>query len=680
MKRNLRSAGLKGSLAAAGLLAALLLARGNAGAAELLQVNGAGRPVGIYCGETLFPISANLVLYPAGGERLSLYSQARLVEYARQGETRSWRGEVQTFYETLGRYRQAISPGSGGSRLLLEFTLSQAAGRRLEGAQLFLFLPAELLEGGRAGLPDRKGRSVEFRLPAKNEAESAIGEGLGNSFRFEGPAGRLKLSGRLDGNRKIRLGVTRSEGQKYYWLALEMAAVVEPGATARLELDLTAEAKPDRRPVRIKVNPGLAESAFQGFGGNLCFWTDPEPGRRCLEEFRLGRVRLRMGLDEWEPENDNGDPERMDLEYFRRQDRPGSRLREEFQLAAALHKKGIPVGWSVWKVPGWIAAGNEISGERCRIAADRWPELVESIAAYLLYARQEYGVEAEFFSFNEPDVGVQVLLSPEEHALAVNLIGGRLSKLGLKTRILVGDVYRAAETIDYPATVLAKPELLPYAGGLAFHAWGGARPEEYRAWKELADRHRLPLLVTEAGTDASAYLTRWYIHSFHYAVQELRLYQELLRHARPQSIMEWQYTDDYGPLQAETGTDTGPIRYRPTLRYAFLKQFVNLTPAGLAVASESDRPEVLVTAFSGRPAGAGEKSGRILTIHIANLGPGRTATLTGLPETIKNLKVFQSDETAFNRAVPAPVLRDGTVSLNLPPFSLTSLTDGDLSP
>jgi hypothetical protein len=49
--------------------------------------------------------------------------------------------------------------------------------------------------------------------------------------------------------------------------------------------------------------------------------------------------------------------------------------------------------------------------------------ICESINKCVTYLKQEYGVEHTLFSFNEPDTGVQVLQTPEEHLSPARKLG-----------------------------------------------------------------------------------------------------------------------------------------------------------------------------------------------------------------------------------------------------------------
>ncbi|NQT88455.1 hypothetical protein HQ560_16935, partial [bacterium] len=182
----------------------------------------------------------------------------------------------------------------------------------------------------------------------------------------------------------------------------------------------------------------------------------------------------------------------------------------------------------------------------------------------------------------------------------------------------------------------------------------------YAAWSDLADRLKLPLLVTELGVDAGAWRGAAY-RSFSYALREVRLYQELLLYARPRGTQQWEFTADYGTVLVQDGTLV------PTSRFWFVKHFCNLTPPDAGVlTTASDRSDVLLTAFRGRD-GA-------LTLHIANLGPARPATVSGIPKGVSSLRAVRTGEAeSFAELAPAPV-KTGTVRLDLAKQSLLTLT------
>ena len=82
-----------------------------------------------------------------------------------------------------------------------------------------------------------------------------------------------------------------------------------------------------------------------------------------------------------------------------------------------------------------------------------------SIASYLEFLKNDYGVEADFFSFNESDLGIDVVHTPEQHRDFIKAFGRYLVDRGLKTKMLLGD-NSDATTYDFIVPALEDPEAL----------------------------------------------------------------------------------------------------------------------------------------------------------------------------------------------------------------------------
>src|SRR5262249_20345977 len=145
--------------------------------------------------------------------------------------------------------------------------------------------------------------------------------------------------------------------------------------------------------------------------------------------------------------------------------------------------------------------------------------------------------------------------------------------------------------------------------------------------------------------------------SFWYGLGEVRLYQELLLHARPRAALYWEYTADYSLLGAGT---------QPTTRFWFTKHFTDLTPPDAdALATASSHPKVLFTAF--------RKEGRY-ALHLANLGAAREARIEGMPADPASWHGVRTGESeSFSEFVPDPPT-NGTLTVFLPERCLVTLT------
>jgi hypothetical protein len=286
------------------------------------------------------------------------------------------------------------------------------------------------------------------------------------------------------------------------------------------------------------------------------------------------------------------------------------------------------------------------------------------VAAYLDYLRQSRGVIPETFSFNEPDWGANVVFTPDEYRDALLAVNEALRRRGLTTRLMLGELASASDGTPYLTPVLTNQTLLSQAAGLSFHAWGGAAAADYTAWRHLADTLGLPLFTGEIGADSNWRTVA--LHGYDYALRELALYHEVLLHARPASVLYWEYGSSYSLLPPHPrGGWTAASE-----RLSFQRQWTVLTPPG------ADYVAVQTTADTLRPvAFTFDRQGkRQITLHIANLGAPTELAIAGLPEGVDRLHRWLTARGQFCRREADLCLSVGAGRLELPAESLTTLT------
>ena len=190
---------------------------------------------------------------------------------------------------------------------------------------------------------------------------------------------------------------------------------------------------------------------------------------------------------------------------------------------------------------------------------EKWDQVCQSIGSYLEVLKKNYGAEPVLFSFNESDMGVNVLQSPQEHADAIKRLGACFAARGLKTRMLLGDTGNPTgdKFID---VALADPEAAKYIGAVSFHSWNGGTVGQYTHFGEAARRLNVPLLVAEGGLDPAAWHYRNLFLEPWYGLDEIAQYVEICRIAQPLSILHWQLTADYSILAG--GIDGQPFNPR----------------------------------------------------------------------------------------------------------------------
>ncbi len=598
------------------------------------------------------------------GKRFIGTGFARDVARRMDGQWLSWEGTVAVEGLTFRYEQRARWDKSSG--ISLQLRLWTPSGNVELRPVVRFTLPRDTAAGADAVLENPESPPVSVRLPVERPEQSTLWSGRAQSLSVAPILNGLTLRLVAGATHTVEL---RHLGWNGY--LIQLGAEGSETQEASFSVELTMEGQADRRPVQLRLDATQGRFLLHGFGGNYCFNIDSPVTDFTLSTLRVAWARTEMTLRDWEPDNDNDSPYDINWAYFEAQDRPGTELHQEFLLAQRIQRMGIPYITSIWHIPRWMWADptRPASAHGHRVPRERWDELIESITAYLLYAKQRYGVEPDLFSFNEPNIGVYVLFTPEEHRDFIKRLGARFEELGLKTRMLLADATGPRGTHTYALPTAEDPEALRYVGAVAFHSWGGATPEEYQAWGDLAEKLKLPLLVAELGVDAQAWRGRLF-DSFAYGIREAAMYQELLLYARPQATLHWEFTPDYGIVNVVRDAE-GAAALVPSPRYWLIKHFTDLTPRfAQALATSSDHPRVLCTAFA-----KSGSEGAIYTLHVLNSGAGRLATLSGLPADLGRLRVILTDETRHFVELPPVVPQEGTVQLWLPARSLLTLTN-----
>jgi hypothetical protein len=657
------------------IMGALLLA-GGARAADEAHTDWKGRIKMLRDGCEFRKVSTDVyVALPKWSRSFNLQESRRARREKRDG-VRRFTGVLPAGDANAIAFEKTIEEGGGKVRVSLRVTARNDM--EVAGVFLFVYWPVGAFADGRCEMLEPQAdpnKPTATTMPAKLPEDHHFLDGKSKGVAATAAGGATRLRVELDRLVPTTLQDGRKWKDRRYSAFFQLlGGKLRKGQAASLTATLKLTVPQDRRPARLALDASRKRYRLAGFGGNFVYGVDSPITRHNLANLKIAWARTGMKLEQWEPTNDNDSPDEINWAFFEARDRPGSELRADFLLARRLARRKIPYATSVWRVPAFMTDHPErdpYSGKRT-IPRDKWPEMMESIGAYLLYAKRKYGAEAELFSFNESDSGVYVKMTPEEHRDLIKQFGAHLAKLGLKTRMLLGDGAKRGYTA-FVEPAAKDPDAMKHVGALAFHTWG-RRPEDYRAWRRVARRLKLPLLAAEVGPDASAWRDRSF-NTLHYFAREIRMYQEILLHADPHALLEWEYTADYRMVETERGPD-GAERLKPTPRFWMIQQFANLTPQpAWALHTASDHPGVLLTAF----AGTGKDSAR-LTLHVANPGAARPAALTGLPRRIESLRAVQTTWDRHREKLPAVKARDGRVELQLPGFSLLTLTSEAPSP
>jgi O-glycosyl hydrolase len=604
-------------------------------------------------------MKTDVVVPTRGWTKFLSLGRAGNVEFSQSRDKRVWKATLADDGEQLA-YDVQQTVREDKHQLVFEIKVTARADGDIEGIFFWIDVPAEQFAGGVWEAGDEGGR-----LPERLPDEYHLAEVRTKEFALADPTRKVVLKGELNPAARVVIQDGRKWTNDFSALIDIFAGRLPKGRSASLQVRLSTSGNVEDTPARVTLDAATTLYSITGIGGNYCFATDSPVTRYTLENLQPAFARTEMSLDAWKPQEDTSEDAIDTWLAAIRRDQPDSRLRREFELMREFSARKTPYVASVWRLPKWMyeKPPDDKHPYGNRLAKRAWPALLDAIGSYLLYAKEKYQAEPDLFSFNEPDFGVNTRFDSDEHRDAIKRVGAHFRKLGLKTKLLLGDTSRAADLVNYVRPATKDPEAMRYVGAVAFHSWGGATAEQYAAWPALAKELQLPLIVAEAGVDADAWKGARFHQPF-YGVREMTHYQELLLHARPQAILYWEYTGDYSLLRDDDGL-------KLTDRLCFQKHWTAFIPPGSqALKTSSDHKSILFTAFCRNENGGNTA----YSLHLANRAWSRRVTVDGIPQHIKALNAVRtSREELFRKLEPLPI-ENGKLELELPGQSLTTLT------
>src|SRR5690606_14372288 len=215
---------------------------------------------------------------------------------------------------------------------------------------------------------------------------------------------------------------------------------------------------------------------------------------------------------------------------------------------------------SVWRVPDELVDNPDAYNKR-RIKPEYYQEGIDMIEAFLVEVKK-YGIDVNYFSFNESNGGYMTLFTPEETIAFMKLAGPRFKQAGLKTIFLWGDTSSTKPTVAFASAIAADPEIVGYLGPLSFHSWWSENlPDaEFERIAALAKKWDRPVWCTELGHDAVAHKTKDYNINWDYAFRFAKISHRVFRYSGTEVSMFWTWQNNYEIMSADTKTKY-PVYY-----------------------------------------------------------------------------------------------------------------------
>ncbi|GHT20082.1 hypothetical protein AGMMS4957_05930 [Bacteroidia bacterium] len=443
---------------------------------------------------------------------------------------------------------------------------------------------------------------------------------------------------------------------------------IKRGQKAHLSFEITASGTIDNEPATITVATNKPGREFLGLGGNFRLQNpavDPQVIDYCLDSLRVAYGRVEMPWRSWQPDA-HGNPLADALAG-----KLDERVKAAMNMAQRLKRLGMPVIVSAWFPPAWAIDGKPEDYPRrggvqaFRLDPRKAQQVYKSLTDYLLALKTLYGVEAAAFSFNESDIGIDVLHTPEEHAEFIKGLGGYMASKGLSTKMLLGD-NSDATTYEFILPAMRDPETHPYIAAVSFHSWRGCDDATLEKWAAASRELNVPLLVGEGSTDAAAWVYPQIFKESTFALYEINLYMRIAAICQPQSILQWQLTSDYSLLWG-AGVYGSEGALQPTQRFWNLKQLASTPEQAFAFPVSSSKKEVNTAAF-------GNIARNEYVVHAVNNGAARSAVIKGLPTGKASIKVYVTNQAQGMEEVRTyKSLPDGSLEVQLPAMSFVSV-------
>ena len=528
--------------------------------------------------------------------------------------------------------------------------------RKVEGVYYCFELPVK-----RYAIGTVKIGSASIPLAGLSDDNKQLRKTSGRQIVIQAPGREINLSFSSNVNTFLR----KERGNVVLYVQL-MGSNLKKGVKGKLDFTIIASGEIDNKPVEVLVDRNKPGRLFEGMGGNFRLQnptTDPPVIDYCLENMRVAFGRVEMPWATWDPNEDSNPLTNA------RNGKIDDRVHRAMTMAQRLTAKGMPVIVSAWFPPDWALADSQQRRRGGGVAAlhlnnSKTQRIYQSLADYFVYLKESYGVEAHSFSFNESDIGINVLHSPQEHADFIKGFGAYMASRGLATKLLLGD-NSDATTFDFILPALNDPATHKYIAAISFHSWRGCDDVTLKKWAGGALQLNVPLIIGEGSTDAAAWRYPQIFLESTFALYEINLYTRIAAICQPQSILQWQFTADYSLLWGAGifGTD-GPLR--PTQRFWNIRQLSDTPEKAFALPFTCDREEVNCAAF-------GNLARNEFAVHLVNNGAQRTATIKGLPNKFAVIDAFATNQSMSRQAIKATQAADGSISVELPPASFVTV-------
>jgi hypothetical protein len=410
------------------------------------------------------------------------------------------------------------------------------------------------------------------------------------------------------------------------------------------------------QPVKIEVFPGIKKQIIRSIGGNYCQANYSDHawdaiGEATLKEFRSSHVRVALPvklrnllLNEYRGEKYT--QQRIVVEVLESL----KRMKNEFGV------KNFTI--SAWDLPDEFIEDPSKKSQRV-LKPEAYDEVIQMLTDFFLKAKNEYGVEVDYFSFNESDGGYQIIFSPQQTIDFIKQAGLKFKEAGLKTKFLWADTAQTKGTVEFATRIKADTAIWKFLGPLCFHSWWSESipDNEFKRIAGLAKAWNKEVWCSELGFDAMAWKIKDMNKSWDYALRFAKISYRQMYFAEVEVSLYWTWQNNYAIMSAD-------LKEKYPSYYVTRHQVDYLNHGTQVVHSQSSDNDILTIAAL-RPDGT-------KVLHVINMKKtGVEAIISGFEGKIAD-QVATTQANNWEEIKNVGKLKKGTMLVKLKPESVNT--------
>jgi O-glycosyl hydrolase len=604
---------------------------------------------------------------------------------------REWPRALAVILSALAFFRATPAPGAEAASFSVTFDAPEKWGAPPPDGPIVIKGAKDI-----AGQPEKLNRRLHGTGHSDLQAPPVFIANFGDEGRLTvNASGYCRYGARIeisDANGNLLLGEdlparkTGTDGQEYFVKIGRPFTVAIPAGAHRISVDNTGRdwimiasytldglvplSEDDaKRLGATVVDVNRTFQTIQGWGGNIYpFATryaaeNPDLYDQMFKALATTHMRVRSYWHELERTNDNDDPDVIDFEALKPNDK--GLIHDEFLMLQEMKRRGVKPLFAVFNSPDWIVrmgkpADWKPEGPKARLDRSAEPEFVESMAAYLLYARKVYGVTYAAVSVqNEPSHGVYTYQSPESLFRITKALDARLKKEGYETTFYCPDL-ACPQYVDWAQRFFSQEGAKDLSCCVSYHSYRRTL-KGMQGFRDLGKRVGLPVWVTEQNYTSGAPGDRF---EWSHAMKNAVCLYDLLVEGDAALSLHWSYV-----AQGSKGL----VMYQPEKKawpptYDMLKHFYNTIPPGSVRVAVMPGKQNKVSAMAFLL-----PDKRNLSVVFVNERGNRSVDLVIEGFKPKAAVARTSDATRRFEPVESVDLKADRVTVRLPPVSVTSV-------